>query len=200
LNLLLATHRTRLAIASDLTRPNDTRHRGCRAVPERRVAGGTWNARVGFYRANKARKRDFSDTKTGRAMFVPPKHLSATGFADEPGLLRLMTLRSNDQFNTTIYGYEDRLRDVSGTRDIVFMDSADIEQFGLFDGKVVGIATEADDAIIREKHGLKVFAYDVPRGCIGGYYPECNVLIPLSHHAEESKVPAGKSVPVRIIQ
>jgi molybdopterin-dependent oxidoreductase alpha subunit len=154
----------------------------------------------GFYRANKARKRDFSDTKTGRAMFVPPKHLSATGFADEPGLLRLMTLRSNDQFNTTIYGYEDRLRDVSGTRDIVFMNPADIEQFGLFDGKVIGLATKADDAIIREKHGLKVFAYDVPRGCIGAYYPECNVLIPLSHHAEESKVPAGKSVPVRIIQ
>jgi hypothetical protein len=56
------------------------------------------------------------------------------------------------------------------------MDSADIEQFGLFDGEVVGIATEADDAIIREKHGLKVFAYDVPRGCIGGYYPEYNDL------------------------
>ena len=80
------------------------------------------------------------------------------------------------------------------------MNPADIEQFGLFDGKVIGLATKADDAIIREKHGLKVFAYDVPRGCIGAYYSECNVLIPLSHHAEESKVPAGKSVPVRIIQ
>jgi hypothetical protein len=68
-----------------------------------------------------------------------------------------MTLRSNDQFNMTIYGYEDRLRDVSGTRDIVFMNPADIEQFGLFDGKVIGLATEADDAIIREKHGSKVF-------------------------------------------
>jgi hypothetical protein len=74
-----------------------------------------------------------------------------------------MTLRSNDQFNMTIYGYEDRLRDVSGTRDIMFMNSADIEQFGLFDGNVIGLATEADDAIIREKHRLKVFAYDVPR-------------------------------------
>jgi len=71
------------------------------------------------------------------------------------------------------------------------MNPADIEQFGLFDGKVIGLATKADDAIIREKHGLKVFAYDVPRGCIGAYYSECNVLIPLSHHAEESKVPAG---------
>jgi anaerobic selenocysteine-containing dehydrogenase len=131
-------------------------------------------------------------------MFMPPKHLSATGFADQPGLLRLMTLRSNDQFNTTIYGYEDRLRDVSGTRDIVFMHPADIAQFGLSDGEVIGLTTQADDGILREKRGLKVFPYNVPRGCIGAYYPECNVLIPLSHHAEESKVPAGKSVPVRI--
>lgn len=154
----------------------------------------------GFYRPNKARERDFSDTDTGRATFFLPKHLSATGFADEPGLLRLMTLRSNDQFNTTIYGYDDRLRDVSGTRDVVFMHPADIAQFGLTDGALIGLATEADDAIKREKHGLKVFAYDVPRGRIGAYYPECNVLIPLSHHADESKVPAGKSVPVRIIR
>jgi anaerobic selenocysteine-containing dehydrogenase len=79
------------------------------------------------------------------------------------------------------------------------MNPADIAKFGLFGGKVIGLTTQADDAIVREKHGLKVFAYDVPRGCIGAYYPECNVLVSLSHHAHESKVPAGKSVPVRII-
>ncbi|MET0407571.1 MAG: FdhF/YdeP family oxidoreductase [Hyphomicrobium sp.] len=154
----------------------------------------------GFYRPNKARVRDFSDTGTGRATFFPPRHLSATGFVDEPGLFRLMTLRSNDQFNTTIYGYEDRLRDVSGTRDIVFMHPADIVQFGLTDGAIIGLATQAEDKIRREKHGLRVFAYNVPRGCLGAYYPECNVLVPLSHHAEESKVPAGKSIPVRILR
>jgi molybdopterin-dependent oxidoreductase alpha subunit len=163
-----------------------------------------FNARLdepgGFYRSNKARKRDFSDTKTGRAMFIAPKQLSATGFSDEPGLLRLMTLRSNDQFNTTIYGYEDRLRDVSGTRDVVFMNPEDIKQFGLTDGATIGLSTQAPDGLSREKHGLKVFTYDIPRGCLGAYYPECNVLVPLAHHAEESKVPAGKSVPVRIIQ
>jgi molybdopterin-dependent oxidoreductase alpha subunit len=154
----------------------------------------------GFYRANKARKRDFSDTKTGRAMFFSPKQLSATGFADEPGLLRLMTLRSNDQFNTTIYGYDDRLRDISGTREVVLMSPEDIVLFGLAEGDVIGLATQAADAIVREKHGLTVFAYDLPRGCIGAYYPECNVLVPLGHHAEESKVPAAKSVPVRILR
>lgn len=154
----------------------------------------------GFYRDNKARRRDFSDTKTGRAMFFAPGQLSATGFADEPGLFRLMTLRSNDQFNTTIYGYEDRMRDVSGTREIVFMNPEDIKQFGLADGETIGLSTQAKDGICREIHGLKVFSYSIPRGCIGAYYPECNVLVPLAHHAEESKVPAGKSVPVRIIQ
>ena len=110
-----------------------------------------------------------------------------------------MTLRSNDQFNTTIYGYDDRLRDVTGTREVVLINPLDIKQFGLAEGDVIGLSTQAADAIAREKHGLTVFAYNVPRGCIGAYYPECNVLVPLGHHAEESKVPAGKSVPVRII-
>ncbi|WP_347339739.1 molybdopterin dinucleotide binding domain-containing protein [Bradyrhizobium rifense] len=163
-----------------------------------------FNARLtepgGFYRSNKARKRDFSDTETGRVTFFAPKQLSATGFADKAGLFRLMTLRSSDQFNTTTYGYEDRLRDVSGTRDVVFMNPADIAKLGLTDGDAIGLATEAADGVRREKHGLMVYSYDIPQGCIGAYYPECNVLIPLSHHAEQSKVPAGKSVSARIIR
>ncbi len=164
---------------------------------------GDFNNRIkkpgGFHRPNKASQRDFSDTETGLANFFAPKGLSATGFADAPGLLRLITLRSNDQFNTTIYGYEDRLRDVSGTREIVFMNPDDIAEYGLQDGDTIGLATESEDKLPREKHGLKVFAYSIPRGCIGAYYPECNVLIPVGHYAEESKVPAAKSVPVRII-
>lgn len=165
---------------------------------------GDFNTRIkqpgGFHRPNKARLRDFSDTKTGLANFFAPTQLSATGFADAPGLLRLITLRSNDQFNTTIYGYEDRLRDVSGTRDIVFMNPDDVAEYGLKDGDMIGLATQAEDNLPREKHGLKVFVYDIPRGCIGAYYPECNVLIPVGHYAEESKVPAAKSVPVRIVR
>jgi anaerobic selenocysteine-containing dehydrogenase len=163
-----------------------------------------FNARLaepgGFHRPNKARERDFSDTETGKANFFLPGRISATGFEDEPGLFRLMTLRSNDQFNTTIYGYEDRLREVSGTREIVFMNPEDILEHGLKDGETVGLATQDRDGVSRQKLGLKVFAYNIPRGCLGAYYPECNVLVPLSHHAEESKVPAGKSVPVRIIR
>ena len=153
----------------------------------------------GFHRPNKARQRDFSDTESGKANFFAPTGLSATGFADAPGLLRLMTLRSNDQFNTTIYGYEDRMRDVHGTRDVVFMNPDDITAFGLIDGGEISLATESADGVARKKDGLKVFAYNIPRGCIGAYYPECNVLIPVGHHADESKVPAAKSVPVRIV-
>ena len=80
------------------------------------------------------------------------------------------------------------------------MNPLDIKEFGLAEGDVIGLATQVPDAIAREKHRLTVYAYDVPRGCIGAYYPECNVLVPLGHYAEESKVPAGKSVPVRIIR
>ena len=80
------------------------------------------------------------------------------------------------------------------------MNPEDIKQFGLADGETIGLSTQATEGICREIHGLKVFSYSIPRGCIGAYYPECNVLVPLAHHAEESKVPAGKSVLVRIIQ
>ena len=153
----------------------------------------------GFFRHNKAAHRDFSETESGLATFLVPTQLSATGFADKPGLMRLMTLRSNDQFNTTIYGYEDRLRNVSGTRDIIFMNPFDIVEYGLKDGQAIGLATEAPDGLVRQKHGLKVFAYDIPRGSVGAYYPECNVLVPVGHFAEEAMVPAAKSVPVRII-
>ena len=152
----------------------------------------------GFHRDNKAQHRDFSDTETKRANFIRPTNLNATGFVDEPGLLRLITLRSNDQFNTTVYGYDDRFRNVHGTRDIVFMNPRDIEKYELADGMAIHLKTQYDDGVVREKHGLKVFAYDIPEGCIGAYYPECNVLIPVGHHARESKVPAAKSVPVRI--
>ena len=118
--------------------------------------------------------------------------------ADGPDVLRLMTLRSNDQFNTTIYGYDDRFRGVKGTRKIVFMNRKDIERFALHDGDIVTLSAVADDHVERRVSGLRVIAYDIPEGCCGGYYPECNPLIPLWHYAERSKVPAAKSIPVTV--
>ena len=153
----------------------------------------------GFHRPNKARERDFSEAEGGKATFFTPPNLSATGFDDIEGVFRLMTLRSNDQFNTTVYGYDDRFRGIEGTRDVVLINKIDIERLGLVEGEIVALASAGQDGLPRVKEGLRVTPYDIPAGCLGAYYPECNVLIPVGHHAEESKTPAAKSVPVRLI-
>ena len=161
-----------------------------------------FNARMqtpgGFPKPLPARERIWK-TESGRAQFTVPSALDAA-FEGDGGadVLRLITLRSNDQFNTTVYGYHDRFRGIEGTRDILFMHEDDIASHGLKDGDFVALESAAGDGVARVLEGLRVVAYDIPRGCIGGYYPECNVLIPLWHYAEESKVPAAKSVPVRI--
>ncbi len=162
-----------------------------------------FNARLfepgGFHRPLAARQRVWR-TNTGRANFVTPRGLDEN--PDMPSrnrdVLRLITLRSNDQFNTTVYGYDDRFRGVKGTRRIVFMNRADIDRLGLADGDTVALATASDDGVARRVSGLRVIAYDIPQGCCGGYYPECNPLIPVWHYAERSKVPAAKSIPVTI--
>ncbi len=110
-----------------------------------------------------------------------------------------MTLRSNDQFNTTVYGYHDRFRGVTGTRDILFMNIADIARLGLRDGGQAMVETVADDGVTRRLGGLRVTAYDIPQGNCAGYYPEMNVLIPLWHHDAQAKTPAAKSIAVRIV-
>ena len=152
----------------------------------------------GFWKGNKASGREW-DTESGKAEFLVPDTLNATGFTEAEGRFRLLTLRSNDQFNTTIYGYSDRFRGINGTRQVVLMNRADIARAGLTAGQKVTLATDAEDNHDRRVGDLIVVEYDVPDGCIAAYYPECNPLIPLSHHAEESHVPAAKSVPVKIV-
>ena len=109
-----------------------------------------------------------------------------------------MTLRSNDQFNTTIYGYDDRFRGIKGTRQVVMMGKADQARLGVKDGDIVALEGDAEDGVDRCVEGLRIVDYDLPEGTIAGYYPELNILIALEHHALESHVPAGKSVPVRV--
>lgn len=161
-----------------------------------------FNARLdtpgGFPRPIGAREREW-ETETGKANFLLPKALHAT-FDDgsQPDVLRLMTIRSNDQFNTTIYGYDDRLRGIHGSRMIVMMNAEDMARLGVKADDVVRLETVGDDEIVRSLAGLRVIEFDVPRGCIAAYYPETNPLIPLYQHAEESKTPAAKSVPVRV--
>jgi molybdopterin-dependent oxidoreductase alpha subunit len=153
----------------------------------------------GFARTLPARERLWK-TESGKAQFTVPKALSAAFPGDGgAGVMRLITLRSNDQFNTTIYGLDDRFRGVSGTRMIVFMHRDDIAELGLQEGQDIALACAAGDTFQREVHGLRVIAYDIPRGSLGAYYPECNPLIPLWQYADETLVPAAKSVPVRVV-
>ncbi len=151
----------------------------------------------GFYRGNAAHERIWK-TDSGKAVFTAPGPLNAVGFKNAPGRYRLITLRSNDQFNTTIYGYSDRFRGIEGTRDVLLMNADDIAQAGLTDGQTVRLHTDVDDGQVRELGGLRLTAYQIPSGTVASYYPECNVLVPIGHHDELSKTPASKSVPVRI--
>ena len=162
-----------------------------------------FNARLftpgGFEKPLKAEKRVW-DTATGRANFIVPRSLDENPDAPAlgPDVIQLITIRSNDQFNTTIYGYEDRFRGVSGTRMVLFIGPGDAARFGLAEGDLVSLTTAVDDGRERRVDGLRVVIQAVPDGCAASYYPECNPLIPLWHHAERAKVPAAKSVPVRI--
>ncbi|NVD45908.1 FdhF/YdeP family oxidoreductase [Qipengyuania atrilutea] len=151
----------------------------------------------GFYRGNPARERIWK-TESGKAEITTPERLNSIGFDDREGRYRLITLRSNDQFNTTIYGYHDRFRGIEGTRDVLMMNPKDIAEAGFKDGQIIRLVGDADDGVERKLGGLKLVAYRLPRGTVAGYYPECNVLIAANHHDRLSKTPASKSIPVRI--
>jgi len=161
------------------------------------------NARMskpgGFHRPLPARKREWK-TKTGKANFITPKSLAEDIDTPEEArdIVQLITLRSNGQFNTTVYNYDDRFRGIYGSRHVVLMNQNDIDRLGFKEGSIVALKTAVDDGVERKVEGLRVVAYDIPEGCIGGYYPECNPLLPLWHYAEGSKTPAAKSIPVRV--
>jgi molybdopterin-dependent oxidoreductase alpha subunit len=161
-----------------------------------------FNARLGtpggFPRPNAARERRWK-TPNGRANFVVPSSIEVDAdLPNDHALLRLTTVRSDDQFNTTVYSLDDRFRDVKGTRRVLLMNRADLARLDLVDGCAVTAATVTTDGIVRVVDGLSVMAYDIPPGCVAGYYPECNPLIPLAHHAKGSMVPAAKAIPIRV--
>ncbi len=114
------------------------------------------------------------------------------------GRLLLQTMRSHDQFNTTIYGLDDRYRGISGGRRVVFLNPDDIVSLGLEEGQIVDIISEWEDGSERLAPRFRVVSYDTPRGCTGAYYPETNALVPLDSKAEGSNQPAFKSVVVRL--
>ncbi len=154
----------------------------------------------GFPRPLAARERAWA-TRSGKANFITPTRLfgGAPGTLEMPDVLQLTTFRSNDQFNTTVYGYHDRFRGVRGTRLVVFMNKADIERLGLEADLAVDITTALDsEGPPRRVEGFRVVPYDIPQGCCGAYYPEANPLVPLSHHDKRAHTPAYKAIPVRI--
>jgi formate dehydrogenase major subunit len=135
-------------------------------------------------------------TSSGRAHFT----VSAVETIDvPPGHLLLQTLRSHDQFNTTIYGLSDRYRGIEGGRNVVMLNVADIEAQGLRAGDLVDIVAHwAGDDLDRRVRGFRVVAYSTPPGTAAAYYPETNPLVPLGSTAEHSNTPTSKSVVVRL--
>ncbi|CCD88102.1 putative formate dehydrogenase (C-terminal), related to acid resistance with formate dehydrogenase/DMSO reductase, domains 1-3 and ADC-like domain [Bradyrhizobium sp. ORS 285] len=161
-----------------------------------------YNARIaqpgGFRLPNGARERKW-DTPTGKANFLFKEGLiDADDDAPEAPHLQLITLRSHDQFNTTVYSNDDRYRGVRGERMVVFMNARDIAALGLHEGAMIEFSTVWHDDIDRRIGGFRVVGFDIPPGCCAAYYPETNGLLPLAHRDERSNTPAAKSVPVRI--
>ncbi|KQQ97111.1 FdhF/YdeP family oxidoreductase [Massilia sp. Leaf139] len=138
-------------------------------------------------------------TESGKAEFTVPEELQGNpDLKGGPATMRLFTVRSDGQFNTTIYSHDDRFRGVYGSRRVVFMHRADMAERGFAQGELVTLRGAGGDGVAREVGGLAVVPYDIPQGTIAGYFPECNPLIPLWHHAKESKVPAAKAIDVLV--
>jgi anaerobic selenocysteine-containing dehydrogenase len=156
-----------------------------------------YNRRVrqpgGFYLPNGPREGIFP-TPSGRARFtVHPIPEHALG----DGQLLLTTLRSHDQFNTTIYGENDRYRGVHGGRRVVFLNADDMRERRIERDQIVDLVSHFGAERRRAEH-FKAVPYEIPRGCAAAYYPETNVLVPVASVAAGSNQPASKSIPITL--
>lgn len=157
-----------------------------------------FNARVarpgGFTLPHGPRDERRFPTATGKANFTA----APVEYPELPeGRLLLQTLRSHDQYNTTIYGLDDRYRGIKGGRRIVMVNPEDAHALGLADGSYTDLVSEWKDGVERRAPGFRVVHYPTARGCAAAYYPETNVLVPLDATADTSNTPASKSVVVR---
>ncbi|MDG9930556.1 MULTISPECIES: FdhF/YdeP family oxidoreductase [unclassified Pseudomonas] len=165
-----------------------------------------FNARLahpgGFYLGNAAGSRRWN-TATGRARFVAhalPDDLlpiQVRNQAEAPHLV-LQTLRSHDQYNTTLYGLDDRYRGVYGMREVLFANEQDIRRLGFAPGQQVDMVSLWDDGIERRVRGFTLIAYDTPPGQAAAYYPETNPLVPLESVGEGSHTPTSKFIAIRL--
>jgi len=169
-----------------------------RDLIEKTIAGfENYNERLkkplGFELPNGARTGNFT-TPNKKANFTVNKLSENNCEADE---FLMMTTRSHDQFNTTIYGLDDRYRGVFNGRMVVFMNEEDVNAKGLKQGDLVTLFNNYDNTE-RAVEGFAVVPYNIPKGCLGTYFPEANPLVPLGLHAHSSHTPASKSVKVKI--
>lgn len=148
---------------------------------------------IGFELPNGARTGNFT-TSSGKANFTVNKINEEEINSDE---FLMMTIRSHDQFNTTIYGLDDRYRGVHNGRMVVFMNKQDVIDKGLQKGSLVKLFNNYEN-VNREVSGFSVVPYDLPKGCVATYFPEANTLVPLHLQARISQTPASKSVKVKI--
>ncbi len=153
----------------------------------------------GFYLGNAAAELRFN-TPGGKAHFsaaaLPTSLFPQLGDVKVP--FTLQSLRSHDQYNTTIYGLDDRYRGVYGQREVLFINPEDMSELGYEAGQNVDIETLWNDGITRRVSGFKLVPYNIPRGNLAAYYPETNPLVPLSSFGDGSGTPTSKSVPVKI--
>jgi len=156
----------------------------------------------GFHLGNNAADRTWR-TATGKARFsasqLPEQLVNAQVLArgDKPDLI-LQTLRSHDQYNTTLYGLDDRYRGVFGLREVVFVNEADIRRLGFEPGEHVDLVSLWEDGRERRVPGFRLVAYDVPQGQAAAYYPETNPLVPLESYGEGTYTPTSKFVAIRV--
>ncbi|MFI8988516.1 FdhF/YdeP family oxidoreductase [Streptomyces antimycoticus] len=160
-----------------------------------------FNARVsdpsGFALPHAPRDSRSFPTTTGKANFTAaPVEYPTT----PEGRLLLQTLRSHDQYNTTIYGLDDRYRGIKNGRRVVLVHPEDAQELGFADGSYADLVSEWTDGTERRATGFRVIHYPTARGCAASYYPETNVLVPLDATADTSNTPASKSVVVRLEQ
>ena len=136
-------------------------------------------------------------TASGKAEFLIFDGLEEDPVLADSTVLKLATIRSHDQYNTTIYGLDDRYRGVFGRRDVLFANEADLSARGLAHGDLVEIETALPSPAPR-RLTLTAIVYDIARGSVAAYYPEANGLVPLDYQDKESGTPSYKSVPVHI--
>jgi anaerobic selenocysteine-containing dehydrogenase len=159
-----------------------------------------FNARVrtkdGFQLPHGPRDSRTFPTTTGKANFTV-NELEVLRVPE--GHLLLQTVRSHDQYNTTIYGLDDRYRGIRHGRRVVFVHPDDLSALGLADGGQVDLVSVWRDGVERRAPGFRLVGYPTARGCAASYFPETNVLVPLDSTAKVSNTPTSKSVVIRLV-